>query len=165
MSEDEIEIGARGAGCFDLGDPLILHAAGERGAEIEEEAQGLGVFAGVEKLDGVEAVGGFEFAAHVVVHGGEAGGVAGAFERFEIKLGEIDAIPIEAADEVFDSGGGSAEAIAIGQVHELAPIELGVLQKGGFFAPLGMRGPEFTADVGQLDPGVNQDAVTVAGFD
>ena len=124
-----------------------------------------GVLAGLEQFDRIEAAGGAELGAHVVVHGREAGGIREAFERFEIQLGEVDAIPIEAPDQVLDAGGGGAEAIAIGEVHELAPIELGVLQDGGFFAPLGMIVPELLADVRQFEPGVDQDAVGVAGVD
>ena len=59
----------------------------------------------------------------------------------------------------------AARAIAVLQVHELAPVELGVLQDGGFFAPLGMIVPELLADMRQFDPGVDQNAVPVAGFD
>ncbi len=57
------------------------------------------------------------------------------------------------------------EAIRIVQVHQLAPVELGVLQNGGFLAPLGMIVPEFFADVRQFQPDVNQDRLAVAGFD
>ena len=59
----------------------------------------------------------------------------------------------------------AASAIAVLQVHELAPVELGVLQDGGLLAPFGMIVPEFLADVRQFDPGVDQNAVAMAGVD
>ena len=106
-----------------------------------------------------------EFRANVVVHGRETGGVAGAFERFEIELGEIDAIPVEALHHLFETGANGRGAVAVLQVHELSPVELGVLQDGGFFAPLRMIVPELFADVRQFDPGVDQNAVAMAGLD
>ena len=56
-------------------------------------------------------------------------------------------------------------AVRILQVHELAPVELGVLQESRFFAPLRVIVPEFFAHVGEFDPGVDKHAVAVAGFD
>ncbi len=57
------------------------------------------------------------------------------------------------------------EALAIGQVHQLAPVQLGVLQDRGFLAPLRMIVPEFLADVRQFQPHVHQDRLAMAGFD
>ena len=57
------------------------------------------------------------------------------------------------------------EAIAVGQVHELAPVELGILQHGGLLAPFRMIVPELLADVRQLQPGIDQDALAMAGSD
>ena len=88
-----------------------------------------------------------------------------AFERFEVQLGEIDAVPIEAGGKLLESEGDGLGAVGAGEVHELAPIEVGVLADGGLLAPLGMIVPEAFADVRQLDPGVDQDAVAVAGVD
>src|SRR6185369_9157233 len=51
------------------------------------------------------------------------------------------------------------------QVHELTPIELGVLPEGGLFAPVGVIGPELFTDVGEFEPGVDQDALPVGGGD
>ena len=103
--------------------------------------------------------------AHVGVHRREAAGVGDALERFEIQLGQIDAIPIEAADQVAHSRADRAEALAIGQVHQLAPIQLRVLQHGGLLAPFRVIGPELLADVRQFEPGVHQDALAMAGLD
>ena len=41
---------------------------------------------------------------------------------------------------------------------------MGVLLEGGLLAPGGMVGPELLADVGQLEPGVHQDPLAVAGL-
>jgi hypothetical protein len=103
MGEDEIEIGMRATYLFDLSDPLILHAASERGAEVEEEAERLGVLARLEEFDGIEAVRGFKFAADIIVHRSKTRGVASAFERFEVELGKVDAIPIKAVNQILDS--------------------------------------------------------------
>jgi hypothetical protein len=55
----------------------------------------------LKQLDRVEAVQTLELVANILVHGREAGRVRGAFERFEVQLSQIDAVPIEAADELF----------------------------------------------------------------
>src|SRR5437763_636246 len=57
------------------------------------------------------------------------------------------------------------EAIVAGEVHELAPVQLRVLEDGRLFASLGMIVPEFLADVGKLEPGVDQDAFPMTGRD
>ena len=86
-------------------------------------------------------------------------------QRFEIQFRQIHAVPIEAADQALDSRRDRAEAVAIGQVHQLAPVELGILEDRGLLAPFRMIGPELLADVRQLEPGVDQDAFAMAGFD
>ena len=62
--------------------------------------------------------------------GRERGGIRGAFERFEVQLGEIDAVPIEALIKALSNADRhGAEAIRIGEVHQLAPVEVRVLQE------------------------------------
>ena len=102
---------------------------------------------------------------NIVIHRREAGGVGCAFERFEIELGNIDAIPIEALQQIPDFARNFTMTIRVLQIHELAPIELRVLPDGGLFAPSGMIRPEFFADVRKLEPGVDQNGVAMAGFD
>ena len=70
-----------------------------------------------------------------------------------------------AAHQIAHAGANRRESIPVGQVHQLAPVQLGVLKQRGFFAPLRMLLPELVADVRQLKPGVDQDAVAVAGVD
>ena len=106
MREHEIEIGLGGADGLDLADPFLLLAAREVGAVVEKSPQTRGIgIGGLKQLDGIETVEALEFVAHILVHGREAGGVGGALERFKIELGEVDAIPIEAADELFHARG------------------------------------------------------------
>ena len=106
MREHEIEIGLGGADGFDFADPFFLLAAREVGAEVEKSPQTRGVRIGrLKQFDRIEAVEAVEFVAHVLVHGREAGGIGGALERFEIEFGQVDAIPVEAADELFYAGG------------------------------------------------------------
>src|ERR1017187_8426963 len=119
----------------------------------------------LEEVEGVEAFGLTEFGAHIVIHGSESRRVADALQRLEIEFGEIDAIPIEPASQLVNTGGNRAKAIAVGQVHQLSPVELCVLQNRGLFPPLGMIVPELLANVGQLQPGVNLDAFPMAGLD
>ena len=119
----------------------------------------------MKQLDRVEAVESLELVANVLVHGREAGRVGGAFERFEVQLSQIDAVPIEAADQLLHPLRNGGEAIGIVQVHQLAPVQLRVLQDGGFLAPLGMRIPKLLADMRQFEPHVNQDRFAMAGFD
>ena len=59
----------------------------------------------------------------------------------------------------------AAAQSAVLQVHQLAPVELSILQDGGFLAPFRVIVPELFADVRQFDPGVDQDAVAMAGLD
>src|SRR5262249_34540623 len=53
--------------------------------------------------------------------------------------------------------------IAILKVDELAPIEMRLLEQSSLFAPLRMVIPEFLADVGELEPRIDQDTLTVRG--
>ena len=55
--------------------------------------------------------------------------------------------------------------IRILQVHQLAPIKLRVLTERGLLAPSRMIRPKFLANVGQFEPGVYKNRITVAGFD
>ena len=119
-----------------FGDPLLLHAAGQPGAEIQELPARRVVRARAEQLARIEARLLLEQRAHVGIHRREAARVGDALQRFEIELGQIDAVPIEAADRRAHSGADRAEALAIGQIHQLAPIQLRVLQHGGLLAPL-----------------------------
>ena len=115
--------------------------------------------------DGIGVVEGAEFGADIVIEGGEAGGVVDTFERLEIEFSEVDAVPVEAVGEIGDAFFHLFGALGIGEVHEFAPIELGVLEEGGFFAPFGVIGPELFGDVGEFDPGVDENGATVGGFD
>ena len=56
---------------------------------------------------------GAEIAAHVAIHGRKTRPIARAFERFEIQLGHVDAIPAKAGNQLFYSLTGRAEAIAL----------------------------------------------------
>ena len=146
-------------------EPLLLHAAREPGAEIQKQPARRLVRARAEQFQRVEARLLPELRAHVGVHRREAARVGDPFQRLEVQLGQIDAVPIEAADQRAHAGADRAEALAIGQVHQLAPVQLRVLQHGGLLAPLGMIGPELLADVRQFEPGVHQDAFAMAGLD
>src|ERR1700682_3323683 len=96
-----------------------------------------------------------EHLANVVIHGSEPGGISRSFERFEIQLGQVHTIPVEALDESFYTLRYGLETIAIAQVHKLPPIQLRVLQDGGLFAPPRMVVPELLAHVRQFKPGVD----------
>ena len=47
------------------------------------------------------------------IHGRKTRPIARAFERFEIQLGQVDAIPAKAGNQLFYSLTGRAEAIAL----------------------------------------------------
>ncbi len=78
----------------------------------------------------------------------------GAFRRFEIEFRQVDAVPVKAFDHLLQSGADGLDGIAVLQIHQLAPVELRVLQCSRSFAPLRMVVPEFFADMRQFDPGV-----------
>ena len=113
VGQHQIEVRLGAARLLQLIEPLLLHLEDESGAAVEEVARGEGL-AGAFLGAGVKRE-----------------GLAGAFERFEVELGEVDAVPIEARDQVADAGADRAEAVGVAQVHELAPVELGVLAEGG----------------------------------
>ena len=48
-----------------------------------------------------------------VVHGSEAGGIADPFERFEVQLGQVDAIPVESGHQLLHPRRHRAEAVAV----------------------------------------------------
>src|SRR5262249_51687203 len=118
-----------------------------------------------EQVERIEPAERLELGAHGRVHRSEPGRVGDALEGLEIELGEIDAVPIEAADEAAHTAGDLAETLAVSEVHELAPIQLRVLENGGLFAPLGMIDPELFADVRQLEPRVDENPFAVTGLD
>ena len=101
-----------------------------------------------------------ELRAHVVVHRREARGIAHAFERFEIQLGEVDAIPIESARSTPSRPptprGSSRDS---SRFISLRQSSLRVLQHRRLLAPLGMVVPELLAHVRQFQPCVDQDAL------
>src|SRR6185436_16934459 len=72
---------------------------------------------------------------------------------------------VETREQLAHAARGGAEALTVLEVHQFAPIEVGVLEDGGFLTPFRMIGPEFLADVGQFEPGVYQDALAMSGFD
>src|SRR5262249_43973847 len=121
MSEREIEIRPYLAQSPDLLQPIDLHAAREFGSIIEERTQRGGVFARAEELDGIEAAGLAELGADVIVHRREARRVRRAFERFEVELREVDAIPIEACGQRFHTIGNRVEAVTVREIHQFAP--------------------------------------------
>ena len=89
--------------------------------------------------------------------------VADAQHAVEVQLGEVDTIPVEAQHELSDALGHGAVAIGVGEVHQPAPGHVGVPEPSGLFAPGGVVAPEAVADVRQLQPGVHQDVVPMAG--
>ena len=56
-----------------------------------------------------------------------------------------------------------SHAIGVLQIHQLAPVELRVLLERRLFAPFRMHVPELLTHVRKLDPGVNQNALAMAG--
>ena len=148
---------------LDLRDPFGLLAAGELGAEVEKRATRRVLRSALRcasnSSSGSKPCGRWNSARTSSFMGVKRAGFACAFERFEIQLGQVHAVPIEAVDQIAARPATTArEAVAIGQVHQLAPVELRVLQQRGLLAPLGMIVPELLADVRQFEPGVDQDA-------
>ena len=165
MGEHQVEVGALAAQRLDFRDPFRLHAQGQAGAEVEKCSEAGGLRRSGEQRGGIVALLHAERAPDVVVHGREPCRIRHPFERFEVELREVHAVPVEALDERPDTARRLAEAVAVGEIHELAPVELRVLKDRGFLAPLGMIVPEALADVGQLEPGVDQDGAAMAGGD
>ena len=56
-------------------------------------------------------------------------------------------------------------AIGVGQIHQFAPIQVGILANRRLLAPLGVPGPKQFADVRQFQPRVNQNGVSMASLD
>ena len=165
MRERHIKIRLDAPQCKDLAKPILLHASRELGAKIQKGAQPGLVLARAKHFERIESVRLTERRTNIVVHRGEARGVARAFQRFKIELRQIHTIPIETRNQRLHTIGDRPETIAICEIHELAPIELGVLQHGGLLAPFGMIVPEFLADVRKLEPGVNENSLPMAGGD
>src|SRR5438067_1299557 len=103
--------------------------------------------------------------AYIIVHRREPGGIARSFERFEIEFGKIGAVPVEALQHLPQPGPNYRGTIPILKVHELAPVELCILQDSGFLAPLRMIAPEFFTHMRQLDPCVHQHSMAMASTD
>ena len=137
----------------------------QTGAEVEKLAERRGIGSFAPEFDRVPAGLSTKFGANVVVHRREPRRVRSALERFEVEFREVDAVPVEALDHLFEAGADGFDAVAILQVHELAPVELRVLQDGGLLAPGRMVVPELLADVRQFDPGIDENAVAMAGLD
>src|ERR1039458_197319 len=125
-----------------LGAPVFLHPSRQGAAEIEKRLPRGPVLARPEDFDWVEAALLPEQGADIVVHRRKPRGVPRALERLEVQLGQVDAVPIEPRDQPFYAGRDGAKTVAVGQVHELAPVELSVLKHRGLLAPLGMVVPE-----------------------
>ena len=119
----------------------------------------------VEELKRIEAYDWCCFRADRVVHGRETRWVIGAVQRFEIKLAQVDAVPVEGLQQPFDAGLDGCGAGWGREVDQLTPVELGLLQGGRFFAALRTLLPEALTDMRQLQPGVNQYALAPTSLD
>ncbi len=167
VREHYIEPGLFAAHGFELRKPVRLHPAHQPRAPVEKlpQARRIGRPRGREQLERVESGGGLKFPPHVAVHGREPRRVRGAFERLEIQLRKIHAVPVKAAEQTAHAGRGRGEAVAVRQVHQLAPVQVRVLKHGRLLAPLGMLIPEAFADVRRLQPRVYENGVPAAGRD
>ena len=148
MRQDKVEVRLVAPQRLHLRQPILLHLARQLAAKVEKRPPRSRILAGPEKLDRVESVPGAKLRAHIVVHRREARGVAHALERLEIQLRQVHAIPIEPAHQLLHASRNGAETVAVGQVHELAPVR-----------------PELLAHVRQFQPGVDQNAFAMACLD
>jgi len=82
-------------------------------------------------------------------------GLAAPSSDSKVELGEVDTVQSKRATKVADAGADGLEALAVGEVHQLAPIEMRVLADGGFLPPFGVIGPELFADMREFEPGVD----------
>src|ERR1700736_2584373 len=96
MSQDEIEVGTGRDP-----DPLSLQPASEACAIVEKRAQ---IFLGerrtLEQTERIESRDLTKILPDIGVHGREASRVRGAFQRFEIQLCQVHAIPIERVEQL-----------------------------------------------------------------
>ena len=107
-----------------------------------------------------------ELGAHVVVHRREARRILDALRAIRNTAPPDSRRPNRSGRSARAAPcDTAAKAVAIGQVHQLAPVELRVLQQRRLFAPLRMIVPELLADVRQFQPCVNQDRLAMAGLD
>ncbi len=164
MGQHNIEARTKGAKLFCGIEPVFLHAARKPGAKIEKLVQRSGIGTLLPEFQRIPAELRAKGRPHVIVHRSESGGIACAFERFEVEFGQVDAVPIETLHHGAQTCTDGVDAIRILQIHELAPVELRILQQRSFFAPLRMLVPELLADMRKLDPRINQNAVAMAGL-
>ncbi len=144
--------------------PVALHPGGQVRTVIQELAQSVGIAPATRKqLLWIEPLLAFELGANIVVHWCKPRRIARALERLEVQLGYIHAIPIESSQQLVYFLLYRGMTCRILQVHQLAPVELGILPVGRLLAPLGMLGPEGLADMRQLQPRIHQNGVPVAG--
>ena len=152
--------GLGGAHGFDLADPFLLLAAREIGAIVEKRAQARGVgLARIGTAPSDRSRAALRNSARTSSFMGvKRAGLAAPSSDSKYSSARLTPSqskrPIKLLARPCDT---AAKQSRIAQVHELAPVELGVLQDGGLLAPLRMIVPEFFADVRQLQPHVHQD--------
>src|SRR4051812_10168882 len=54
-------------------------------------------------------------------------------------------------------------ALRVFEIHQLPPIQLGILTGGRFFAPLRVVRPEIFTDVRKFEPNVDEDRIAMTG--
>ena len=150
---------------------MLLQAQRQAGSIVDEGVPSRGLLRpmartfGVEKLKRVEADQGTSLRSHRVVHGSKSRRVVGTVQGFKIKLAQVDAVPVERCQQPLHAFLDRCRTGWSGEVDQLAPVELGVLQGGGFLAAFRMVLPEAFADMRQLQPGVDQNTLAAASGD
>ena len=86
-------------------------------------------------------------------------------QRLEIELGQVDAVPLERFQQAPHALLDRLGARWVGQVDELAPVELSVFERGGLLAAGRVIVPELLADMRQLEPSVDQHSLAAASGD
>jgi len=110
------------------------------GAIIEERAQARGIAASAEELDGVKAVRLAELGRTSSLRGVNSARLPTPSMPSKYSSARFHAVPVEARQEIADSGRAASRQAGVGEVHEEPPVDVGVLEAGGFLAPLGMVG-------------------------
>src|SRR5689334_7262277 len=113
-----------------LGQPFLLHPTGKPRAVLEELTDGRLIPCGpwFKQNKRIDSRRPLEFRAYVVIHGRKTAGVADAFERLEIQLGQVDAVPVEAPGKLLHAIRNGAKTCTIRKIHQLAPVEMRILK-------------------------------------
>src|SRR3954453_11101567 len=103
-----------------------------------------------------------ELRTHIIVKRRKPGWIRCAFQRFEVQLPYVHAIPVEPLQQNADMPFYLTMAFRILEVHELSPVELRILSERRFFAPLWMIRPNLFADMRQFQPCINKNGIAMA---